>query len=122
MSGVLEIFFHRIDRGRRHRGSHVVRIPDALIDNRAGQHLRDIGTGAFRRQNKGAGGGRRPLCGRRALSAVFEREPELPFRRTEMRRADGGADVKISGANHERGQHRSLRKGRACAVKTKKRL
>lgn len=72
-------------------------------------------------QNTAAGGGGRPLGGRRALVAVEHRHPVLPLRRAEMGAGDGGSQPSKAAVNEQRRQGQALPHGGAGAVQPVKR-
>ena len=80
----LKVSKQRIDGGGSHRRAHIVCVLDTAVYDAPRHDLRDIRSLTLFSEDKRSCRRRRPLSGRRTLSAVFERKTELPFRRAKM--------------------------------------
>lgn len=90
---ILKIVIEGVGRRGGHRGAHVVHIGDAEIGDTPDADRRDMRAAAAQADHGRTGRRGGPLRRRGALTAVFERIPELAFRRAEMGRGDGAADI-----------------------------
>ena len=85
--------------------------------------VRDARIGFFAgcRKNRRAGAGHRPLRGRGALAAVFERLAKLAFRRAKMRSRGRGSGAACAAVEQQRRDGQRKRHRRARAVQPAKR-
>ena len=107
--------------GGRHRRAHIVLVGHPQILDGAYGGGAEIGRLVSLFQHNRAGGGRRPLGGRRPHRAVFEREAVLPFGGTEVGGGHRHRPAHRLGIHQQRGQKHPLGHGRTGAVKSKKR-
>ena len=83
-SGVGKVCAERFICCRSHCRAHVVRVCHARVADAPGRDVRHIRAFALAREQQRARAGHGPLRRRRALPAVFKREPKLPLRRAEV--------------------------------------
>ena len=118
-AGVCKVRPERLVGGGRHCSAHVVRVRDARVHDRAGRCHGHARPASGRREDERACAGHRPLRGRRAHTAVFQRKAVLALGGAKVRACERGGGLGIAAVDEHRGQTDRLCHRRACAVQPK---
>ena len=119
--GIGEKAPQRRSGGGCHRCAHIVLVGHPQILDGADGDGAEIGRLISLFQNDRAGGGCRPLGGRRPHRAVFERKAVLPFGGAEVGGGHRHRPAHRLGIHQQRGQKHPLGHGRTGAVKPEQR-